>query len=621
MKKIIFLIIILCFPLFVYADGTDKYYIEANILKNGDMEVKELKILSGVYNGINTRLKFTNPSLREFKGELIDFEGSLIYNATNLSDIKIYGVNYDSKDFSIINNASRTLFVKNQYANIGDYGYYWDMDYYNYKIFMPSNYNQASLITYTLKDVVVIHNDVAEIAWDFIGSDYEENINELIIVINLPSDSNELRVFSHGPVTGYNDIINKKQVKAVYSNLPAYQAIDVRVVFDKNLVFEGNKYSDVDGLEKILAVEKMRAEKANDLRNAAKTKITFIKIYFYIDLILLFVAGIYYYLKHDKENQAKFVGQYYREFIEDYNVEVVDYLMKKSITPNAMSASILNLIYKKNIKVEKLKDERGKDLFLFTKLSDSNNESEIYLLKFLFEIIGNGQTFSDKELQDYAKSTKTYSTFTSSYSAWKQKVIDEGKKQNFWDNNNLKIILIIFAIVSLGIFYLIVNSISSDLISYLGTLGIIHLIFIIYLVSSKKRSAKGNEDYAKWSAFRNFLKDFGQFKDKDLPEIILWEKYLVYATIFGLAKKVQSAMNVKIKEMNLDQTYGGRFNLFDYMLINNMVNSSVSSAINAASVTASQVAASRMSSSGGFGGGSSFGGGGFGGGGSGGGRF
>jgi ribonucleoside-diphosphate reductase alpha chain len=40
------------------------------------------------------------------------------------------------------------------------------------------------------------------------------------------------------------------------------------------------------------------------------------------------------------------------------NVEVIDYLMNSNITPNAMSASIMNLIYKKNIKAEKILEQK-----------------------------------------------------------------------------------------------------------------------------------------------------------------------------------------------------------------------------------------------------------------------
>ena len=44
----------------VFADCTEPYYIEANVLSNGDMEIRELKVLSGDYNGLSTNLKYQN---------------------------------------------------------------------------------------------------------------------------------------------------------------------------------------------------------------------------------------------------------------------------------------------------------------------------------------------------------------------------------------------------------------------------------------------------------------------------------------------------------------------------------------------------------------------------------
>ena len=38
---------------------------------------------------------------------------------------------------------------------------------------------------------------------------------------------------------------------------------------------------------------------------------------------------------------------------------LIDYLMNNTITPNAMSASLMNLIYKKNVSVEKLPEQKN----------------------------------------------------------------------------------------------------------------------------------------------------------------------------------------------------------------------------------------------------------------------
>ena len=142
------------------------------------------------------------------------------------------------------------------------------------------------------------------------------------------------------------------------------------------------------------------------------------------------------------------------------------------------------------------------------------------------------------------------------------------------------------------------------------------IIFMIYTSKLLKKTETGIEDYAKWKAFKNFLNDFGTFDLKELPEIVLWERYLVYATLFGLAKKVSKDMNVKIQEYpDYMNTYGNTIFYYDF---GPTISYSVSSAVNGAHAAINaKNASSSMSSGGGFGGGFSSGGG-FGGGGGGG---
>ena len=147
------------------------------------------------------------------------------------------------------------------------------------------------------------------------------------------------------------------------------------------------------------------------------------------------------------------------------------------------------------------------------------------------------------------------------------------------------------------------------------------IIFFFITIAIYKKTQKGSEHYARWNAFKNFLDDFGSFELKELPEIILWERYLVYATIFGLADKVEKSMNVYISEMNIDAT-SDYYPMFFYINLGPTIHSSVNNAINSAYQRQSANYAnshSSYSSGGGFGGGFSSGGG-FGGGG-GGGRF
>ena len=144
------------------------------------------------------------------------------------------------------------------------------------------------------------------------------------------------------------------------------------------------------------------------------------------------------------------------------------------------------------------------------------------------------------------------------------------------------------------------------------------IIFIVYIGTIKRKSEKGIEDYTKWKAFKKFLNDFGTFDTKELPEIILWERYLVYATIFGLADKVEKAMNVKIKELDVSNMYGNNYIFINNYNLTSSINHSINQAYQGAQSTITRESASASGGSfGGHGGGFSSGGG-FGGGGGGG---
>ena len=167
------------------------------------------------------------------------------------------------------------------------------------------------------------------------------------------------------------------------------------------------------------------------------------------------------------------------------------------------------------------------------------------------------------------------------------------------------------------IFYALRNFSNGWL--YLIYFGILFAIIIFYFTEISnyvKRSEEGRLLYSKWLAHRAFLNDFGRFPEKELPEIHLWEKYLVTATIFGIADKVKKQMELKVADFDTDTMYVWNNYMLSYSIARS-INRSVSSSLSQANSTISraQAASSSYSSGGGFGGGSSFGGGGGGGGG------
>ena len=644
MKKIrfiLFSLFIMLLPIFVYADGTTRYYIEVNVLDTGDAEIKELKLMDGVYKGYKTSIRYKSNGLSKFDGSKSSFEGSDIYNASALTNVKVYDVKFTTTDFSVINKKNKEFVLVNN-AKKGDYGVYTktkNSEGVDIMSYQPSSYARASLITYTLKDLVVVHNDIAEIAHDFIGTDYAEEINNLIIRINLPSSSKELRIFSHGPLNGNNRIIDDKSVEITYKRLPKNNPVDARVVFDKSLVTKATKKSNADGLNKILEVEKERANYANKLRESARKREKMLQTLAIIMEILLgiwligLIAIVYkFYNKNDKEYRSEFDGKYFRDFPEEYTPSTVSYLMNKSINNLSFNAGILDLIRKKAITIEEVtidkkglfKNKQQKDYKLSRNMNfnlDTLSTSEKKLFNLLIGTVGNGDYVILGDMKEFSKDYDNAKRLISGYDSWRYACESEAETEEFYENTKKeKTNCILYSLIFIPITFLALLCGSN--MGRVLIMDLFGILAIIYFSSATKRTKKGNEQYHKWKGLKNFLADFGRLDEKDLPEIKLWERYLVYATMFGLAVKVQNAMKMNLERMNysdnIDFTYLYFDNYYFSNLMTNAVNSSFSSA--RGTISTHELASSSDSSSGGYGGGSSFGGGGFGGG-SGGGRF
>lgn len=644
MKKIrfiLFSLFIMLLPIFVYADGTTRYYIEVNVLDNGDAEVKELKLMDGEYNGYKTDIRYKSNGLTKFEGSKSSFEGSDIYNASALTNVKVYDVKFTTTDFSVINKKNKEFVLVNS-AKKGDYGVYTktkNSEGVDIMSYQPSSYARASLITYTLKDLVVVHNDIAEIAHDFIGTDYQEAISNLIIRINLPSSSKELRIFSHGPLNGKNRIIDDKSVEITYETLDKENAVDGRVVFDKSIVPNATKKSNVDGLGKILEVEKERANYANKLREAARkrekmlqTLAIIMEILLGIWLIGLIVIVYKFYNKNDKEYRSEFNGKYFRDFPEEYTPSTVSYLMNKSINNLSFNAGILDLIRKKAITIEEVtidkkglfKNKQQKDYKLSRNMNfnlDTLSTSEKKLFNLLIGTVGNGDYVILGDMKEFSKDYNNAKRLISGYDGWRYACESEAETEEFYENTKKeKTNCILYSLIFIPITFLALLCGSN--MGRVLLMDLFGILAIIYFSSATKRTKKGNEQYHKWKGLKNFLADFGRLDEKDLPEIKLWERYLVYATMFGLAAKVQNAMKMNLERMNYSDNIDFTYLYFDNYYFSNSMTNAVNSSLSSARGTISthELASSSDSSSGGYGGGSSFGGGGFGGG-SGGGRF
>ena len=179
-----------------------------------------------------------------------------------------------------------------------------------------------------------------------------------------------------------------------------------------------------------------------------------------------------------------------------------------------------------------------------------------------------------------------------------EKYLDVNEKNNY-NSYILNIILNSFFLF----FQIIFGSILAALLSpsILIVIGFTCIVTIINLIENSKMlkntnlyTQNGVDESAKWKGLKNYMENFSMIDKKELPEIVLWEEYLVYATAFGIADKVLKQL--KIAYPSIENTE----NLSNGVYIGLMMNTDFSSSFSRSISTA--ISSSYSSASGGGGG-------------------
>lgn len=530
----------------------------------------------------------------------------------------------------------------------------------HFKIFEPSaNEEKTFIIKYTFKDAITKYNDIAEFNRKIIDANWPVALNNIEINFTLPEGAqrDEIKVFGHGPLTGNSKIIDERHVQFTIEYLSPGIWVETRVLFPTRLVPQSTMLVPKDKLPEIMTNEKQLADEANKKREVAKqqvaeyenrqqelekqrqaevARIASMKPYGnaigLLFFLLWFVIIIYIYIKYDKELKHNFEGKYYRELPGEYTpAEMSSLLSMGSVGTRDITATLMDLMRKeqlqlisnKYIKKGIFKDKEVTDYAVSLKENApvvSLKSHEAFLIDWFIRKIGNGSSLLLDEISDYAKTKSGARRFKQDYDNWCGLAKEEAEKNDFFDETckagKVAGILISLAYLGLGIFILSVFSAEMG-----AALIIQFLILLIFSARLSRRTAYGNEQNAMWLAFKNFLKDFSHMDKAEMPSIVIWEHYLVYAISLGVAKEVISQLPLVFNDTDLQDTrltYMYGYNFANFAMFTNAFDRTVDS-VDGAISNAMAVANSTMSSSsgggGGFSGGSSGGGGGGGGGG------
>ncbi len=426
-------------------------------------------------------------------------------------------------------------------------------------------------VYYTIEDAIKIYNDCTELYWMFLGKDNAIPGKNITGTIRLPenvSDIEKLRVWAHGDLTGTIERTSTNLVTFSIPSLSAGDMIEVRVVTEENIYDYSTNIYNENMLNSIITEETQWAENANKVRGIMKGAFSIIIAINAIGIII----AIFKVIKYKKEGEQlkeeygypKYTIDYFRDIPNENNATPAraSYLYKFSNNtanlekemPKIFAATMLDLCLKGLIEFEPI-DEKNVNILLkednFKKSLDLPEDENI-IFKILVKAIGseNGSITTEK-FAKYAKSH--YDTMYGKIKKINDSVIDYHKSCLNIEEKRSEAIKKWKKKTNFYVIILIVLFFLSPLMMFLLGIYISLIVCAIAAYSNTKKisilSERGNIEKEEWLALERYMNDYSLLKEKLVPDVVLWEKFLVYATTFGISKKVIKQLKIVHPEM------------------------------------------------------------------------
>lgn len=561
----IILAVIALIPNNVLADGPSyditNYDMDAYIQEDGTIHIDEsiTYYFSSSANGLTRDLRYfykTNKDSME--------PNSARYQATGIENITV----------AVTNPANITTnFTKASNAEKGDNGVYTvdavnadRTDGYDIMVYSPisSNNFQTVHYSYDITDAVVQYNDMSEIYYNFIGNGIETDVDEFNLDIYLPKSINmdDVKYYPHTYATKLEDIqvmldSASNCISFNIRNIPSGKPVDARIVFPNTVLMNcTKKYNNDYDFNSLYKIENSMS--LGNTRYFIHITINIILGVLLVTLCTIFLT--YGIIKSKKFRTTVKNVNYFRDIPKHLNLLEYQALLPSKATDalssNLIIATILDLTNRKILNMETKKGANKKYEYNvsinknvdFTKLYPY--EKQILSLIFSDQISTNfnASAYTEKTLElnarfkEISKNRKLVQQISKASS---KKLIDN--KKMYKKVKTSLILNFIILIVTLLIVFLfntlvmnpdktlgIVEFIMSSVFTAFLTFIVVIILDDLYKIPTNKYAQDQKEVLGLWK----YLKDYSLIKDRYPIELSIWNEYLVFASLFGIADKV-----------------------------------------------------------------------------------
>lgn len=408
------------------------------------------------------------------------------------------------------------------------------------KIYHEMDGGSATFVyRYTIRELITNYRDTAELNWKVIGRGWEKPLSDVQITINLPSRPvPDLKAYGHGDLSGETKVDrNRGRVVMTIEHNPARTFVETHLLFPTSVTPDCLNVKNIIYKEEAERKERELAKIANEKRRKER----FFSYLAFGAVFVLSLAIPVTALVGPGERTKKL-----KNYVRSYEIPKMPpeqaYVLDKGEQPNARTytAHLMDLAGQKRVLITPVEK---RDWKISKKQRKDFNAGD--LDEFLFEKVGDGQSYTMKQLKKYGRdhenSERLYDKFESwcshteirvntDYKSMKNALWYERLKTYFKYN--------VYAVIAVLVFLFLKGLFAKWQLILLGELALSAASIFYYRMTHDKYNQKGQEQRYQVRCFKKMLKDIGRFDLREVGDIVLWEKILPYAVAFGVARRV-----------------------------------------------------------------------------------
>ncbi len=418
--------------------------------------------------------------------------------------------------------------------------------------FTAEDETRTFAIAYTVRGATAAGADVAELYWKWVGEDHP-TIGLVTANLHVPPGTGRLRAWGHGPLQGAVHV-GTDSVTFRAPAVPRGTFVEGRVAIPVARM-PGLPPSTEARLPRILAEEssfiratkdaRARAAEAAQRERDARAALSWGAPV----VVLAGILGFLWLWKRYGKEPAPItpVGEYFRDLPDDPPAVVEGLVHWGTISATAFSATVLDLAQRGFLTVTETRVDRAllpdRTDYELTATEKDRGELKAFERTALEQVFAGGSPVLQSEIAKYARAHQSeaqgrWNSFKAdaATSLRSRKYINGHRSKPFLLNIASALVVGVVGVGTLGLHLWVVGGIAVAWA--VAQLALTPLL--------RQRSPLGNQRFLEWQGVRNYLRDFSQLADAPVGHLVLWERYLVYATALGVSEQLAQGLAARI---------------------------------------------------------------------------